>query len=108
MVDVAWVYLVIAGLLEVGWATTMKYSEGFSRPWPSVLTILLMLASFGLLNQSMKSLPLGTAYGAWTGIGAVGSALVGILFLGEPRDMVRLLCIVLILSGVVGLKLTSA
>lgn len=103
----AWVYLVVAGMLEIGWATAMKYSEGFSRPFPSAATILLMLASFGLLSQSMKSLPLGTAYGVWTGIGAVGSALVGILFLGEPRDALRIFCIVLILAGIVGLKLTS-
>lgn len=104
----AWAYLVVAGVLEVGWATAMKYSEGFTRLWPSVATIVLMLASFALLSQSMKTLPLGTAYGVWTGIGAVGSVLVGILFLGEPRDAVRLLCIALILSGIVGLKLTSA
>lgn len=103
----AWAYLVVAGVLEVGWATAMKYSEGFTRLWPSVATIVLMLASFALLSQSMKTLPLGTAYGVWTGIGAVGSVLVGILFLGEPRDAVRLLCIALILSGIVGLKLTS-
>jgi quaternary ammonium compound-resistance protein SugE len=104
----AWVYLVIAGLLEVAWATAMKYSEGFTKLWPSVATIVLMVISFGLLNQAMKSLPLGTAYGVWTGIGAVGTVLVGILFLGEPRDAVRLLCIVAILAGIVGLKLTSA
>jgi len=103
----AWVYVAIAGLLEVAWATSMKYSEGFTRFWPSVATILLMLASFGLLSQSMKTLPLGTAYGVWTGIGAVGTVLVGIFFLGEPRDIIRILCIVLILSGIVGLKLTS-
>ena len=103
----AWIYLIIAGLLEVGWATAMKYSEGFSRPGPSVATILLMLASFGLLSQAMKALPMGTAYGVWTGIGAVGSVIVGMLFLGEPRDVIRIVCIVLILSGLVGLKLTS-
>lgn len=103
----AWVYLVIAGLMEVAWATAMKYAEGFTRFWPSVATILLMLVSFGLLSQAMKSLPLGTAYGVWTGIGAVGTVLVGIFFLGEPRDLVRILCMLLILSGIVGLKLTS-
>lgn len=103
----AWVYLVIAGVMEVAWATAMKYSEGFTKLWPSVATIVLMLASFGLLSQAMKSLPLGTAYGVWTGIGAVGTVLVGLIFLGEPRDLVRVLCIVLILSGIVGLKLTS-
>lgn len=104
----AWVYLVIAGVFEVAWATAMKYSEGFTRLWPSVATVVLMLASFGLLSQSMKTLPLGTAYGVWTGIGAVGSVLVGIFFFGESRELVRVLCMVLILSGIVGLKLTSA
>lgn len=103
----AWVYLVIAGLLEVGWAGAMKYSEGFTRLWPSVATLLLMVSSFALLSQSMKSLPLGTAYGIWTGIGAVGSAVVGILVMGESRDPARLLCILLILAGIVGLKLTT-
>lgn len=104
----AWVALVIAGLLEVGWATAMKLSEGFTRFWPSVWTIVLMIISFGLLSFSMRSLPLGTAYGVWTGIGAVGSVIVGIFFMGESRDPVRLLCIVLILSGLVGLRLTSS
>lgn len=103
----AWVLLVIAGFMEVGWATAMKYSEGFTRLWPTVFTFALMLLSFGLLNQAMKSLPLGTAYGVWTGIGAVGTVLVGILFLGEPHDLVRIVCIVMILGGIVGLKVTS-
>jgi len=105
---VAWAYLVVAGLLEVAWATAMKYSEGFTRFWPAVATVALMLASFGLLSQAMKFLPLGTAYGVWTGIGAVGTVLVGIFVMGEPRDLIRILCILLILSGIVGLKLTSA
>jgi Small Multidrug Resistance protein. len=103
----AWVYLIVAGLMEVGWATAMKYSAGFTRLWPTVWTIVLSLASFALLSQAMKSLPLGTAYGVWTGIGAVGSALMGILVLGEPRDAVRLVCIAMILAGIVGLKVTS-
>lgn len=103
----AWLYLVLAGLFEVAWATAMKYSEGFSRPWPSVATILFMLLSFALLSQSMQSLPLGTAYTVWTGIGAVGSVLVGILFLGEPRDGGRIVFTLLILAGIVGLKLTA-
>ncbi len=93
--------------MEVGWATAMKLSEGFSRSWPSVATIVLMIVSFGLLSYSMCSLPLGTAYGVWTGIGAVGSVIVGIFFMGESRDPVRLLCIALILSGIIGLRLTS-
>lgn len=86
----------------------MKYSEGFSRLLPSVATIGLMVASFALLSQSMKSLPLGTAYGIWTGIGAVGSAVVGMILLGESRDAVRICCILLILAGIIGLKLTSS
>lgn len=86
----------------------MKYSEGFTRVGPSIATIVLMAASFGLLSLSMRTLPLGTAYGIWTGIGAVGSVVVGILMLGEPRDAVRILCVLLILAGIVGLKLTSS
>ena len=103
----AWLYLLAAGLLEVVWATTMKYSEGFTRLWPSVATIVFMLMSFALVSQSMQSLPLGTAYAVWTGIGAVGSAIVGVFFFGEARDPFRLICIMLILLGIVGLKLTS-
>lgn len=103
----AWLALVVAGLLEVAWATAMKASEGFTRLWPSVATVLFMLLSVGLLSLSMRSLPLGTAYAVWTGIGAVGSAAVGILFLGEPREPFRLLCIALILLGIVGLKASS-
>lgn len=102
-----WLTLIIAGLFEVGWATAMKYSEGFSRLWPSILTLILMIISFGLLSYSMRELPLGTAYGVWTGIGAVGTVLVGIFFLNESRDWVRLICIALILTGIIGLRLTS-
>jgi len=104
----AWVLLIIAGLFEVGWATAMKASEGFTRLGPTILTGVFMILSFILLSVAMKTLPLGTAYGVWTGIGAVGSALMGMLFMGESRDPVRLLCIALILSGIVGLKLTSS
>jgi len=103
----AWIALIVAGLFEVGWATSMKYSEGFSKLWPSIATIVLMFISFGLLSYSMRALPLGTAYAVWTGIGAIGSVIVGIAFLGEPRDLVRLLCLTLILTGIVGLKLSS-
>lgn len=102
-----WVALVVAGLLEVAWATAMKYSAGFTRLGPSVATAFFMLLSVGLLSLSMRSLPLGTAYTVWTGIGAVGSVVVGILFLGEPRDPLRLMCIALIVLGIVGLKLGS-
>jgi|SRR5690606_10485024 len=104
---VAWIALVIAGLLEVGWATAMKLSDGFSRLGPSIATIVLMILSFGMLSYSMRSLPLGTAYTVWTGIGAIGSVLVGIVVMGESKDPVRLLCLLLILSGIVGLKLAS-
>lgn len=104
---VAWIALVIAGLLEVGWATAMKLSDGFTRLGPSIATIVLMILSFGMLSYSMRSLPLGTAYTVWTGIGAIGSVLVGIVVMGESKDPVRLLCLLLILSGIVGLKLAS-
>jgi len=103
----AWLALLVAGLLEVGWATTMKLSEGFSRLGPTIATFALMLSSFGLLSFAMRSLPLGTAYAVWTGIGAVGSVLVGILFLNEPRNAIRLFCLGLILAGIVGLRLTA-
>lgn len=103
----AWVILVIAGLLEVVWAVGLKYSDGFSRLWPSVLTISTMLLSFWLLGLAMRSLPVGTAYGVWVGIGAVGTVIYGILFLAEPAGVVRLISICLILLGIVGIKLTS-
>lgn len=103
----AWIYLVIAGFLEVVWATGMKYSEGFTRLGPSVVTLVAMIASFVLLSMSMRTLPLGTAYGVWTGIGAVGSVLVGIFLLGESSAPIRLFFISMILFGIVGLKYTS-
>lgn len=104
----AWLYLIIAGLLEVVWATAMKYSEGFTKLWPSAVTIVAMLASFGLLSMAMKELPLGTAYGIWTGIGAVGAVIVGLVFMGEPATLQRLFFIALILIGLIGLKLSSS
>jgi len=103
----AWLAVLVAGLLEVGWATSMKLSNGFSRPGPTVATFVLMLISFGLLSFAMRSLPLGTAYTVWTGIGAVGSVLVGILFMKESSDPVRLICLGLIVAGIIGLRLTS-
>ena len=103
----AWIYLLIAGLLEVVWAFYMKQSAGFTRLWPSVITIAAMIVSFALLSLSMRTLPLGTAYAIWTGIGAVGAAGVGILIYGEPATTLRILCILLIVSGIVGLKLFS-
>ncbi|WP_265920275.1 DMT family transporter [Cupriavidus nantongensis] len=103
----AWIYLVIAGVLEVLWAYSMKLSEGFSRPGYSAITIVAMIASFALLSLSMKSLPLGTAYTIWTGIGAVGAFLVGLLVLGEPASAVRILAAGLIVSGLVMMKMAS-
>lgn len=103
----AWVALFFAGLLEVVWAWAMKASEGFSKPWPTVLMIVTMLASFGLLAWAMRSLPLGTAYAVWTGIGAFGSFVVGIVVLGEPATAMRMMAAGLILSGIVLMKVSS-
>lgn len=103
----AWLYLVVAGVLEVVWACTMKQSHGFSRLVPSVITLVTMVASFGLLSLAMRSLPLGTAYTIWTGIGAVGAFIVGIAVLGEQVSAMRLLAAVLIVSGLVLMKLSS-
>lgn len=104
----AWFLLLVAGFLEVVWAYFMKVSDGFSKLVPSVLTIVFMIASFALLSYAMKTLPLGTAYTVWTGIGAVGSFAVGILFLGEPASAMRMLAAVLIISGLVLMKLSSS
>lgn len=101
----AWVYLLIAGLLEIVWAYFMKQSEGFTRLWPSVATIGFMVVSFALLSLAMKSLPMGTAYVVWTGIGAVGAFAVGVIFLGEHLSPMRILAAVLVLAGLVIFKL---
>jgi quaternary ammonium compound-resistance protein SugE len=103
----AWILLTIAGLFEIGWAVGLKYTDGFSRPLPSALTVLAMLGSFWLLALALRSIPLGTAYAIWTGIGAVGTAALGILLFAEPATAVRLACIALIVAGIVGLKLVS-
>ena len=103
----AWIYLVIAGILEIGWAIGLKYTAGFTRLWPSVATIAGMVTSFGLLSVALKTIPVGTGYAVWTGIGAAGTAIVGILFLGESREVLRIVCIVLIVAGVVGLRFAS-
>ena len=103
----SWIYLLLAGLTEVAWAVGLKQTEGWSRFWPSVTTGALMIVSFVFLSLALKTLPLGTAYAVWTGIGAAGTALIGIFFFGEPRDLLRLLCIALIVGGVVGLKALS-
>lgn len=101
----AWVYLFLAGLCEIAWAVGLKNSQSFTRFWPSVITVIIMLLSFVLLARAMHTLPLGTAYAVWTGIGAVGTAVYGMFFFGEARDVGRLVCIALIVSGIVGLKL---
>ncbi len=101
----AWAFLLLAGLLEIGWAVGLKYSEGFTRPGITLLTVLTMIASFLLLAQALKTIPVGTGYAVWTGIGAAGTAIVGMLLLGEPREAGRLACLVLILAGVTGLKI---
>ncbi len=103
----AWTMLAVAGLFEVAWAVGLKYTEGFSRWWPSVGTALAMAVSVVLLALAMRTLPVGTAYAVWTGIGAVGTALLGIVLFGEPATFARLGCIALIVAGIVGLKLTA-
>ena len=103
----AWTCLVIAGLLEIGWAIGLKYTEGFSRLWPSIATICAMIGSFNLLAAALKTIPVGTGYAVWTGIGAAGTAIVGMAFLGESREMLRILCILLIIGGVLGLRFVS-
>ncbi|MHC2335098.1 quaternary ammonium compound efflux SMR transporter SugE [Bradyrhizobium sp. USDA 4454] len=103
----AWAILFTAGLLEIGWAIGLKYTEGFSRPVPSVLTLAAMAGSVLLLGLALKTLPIGTAYAVWTGIGAVGTATLGIILLGEPASAMRLASIALIVSGIVGLKLVG-
>ncbi|MFC0246463.1 quaternary ammonium compound efflux SMR transporter SugE [Falsochrobactrum ovis] len=104
----AWVYLSLAGILEVVWAFYMKKSEGFSILTPSIITIVTMIGSFALLAVAMRSLPLGTAYAVWTGIGAVGAFVVGILILGEAANLFRIISVALILLGLIGLKLSSS
>lgn len=102
-----WFYLIVAGLLETGWAVMIKKTEGFTRLGPSLVTLALMIASFYLLSLALRTLPTGTGYAVWVGIGAAGTALVGIFFLGEPRTFLRLASILLIVLGVVGLRLAE-
>ena len=103
----AWMILLLAGLLEVGWAVGLKYTEGFTRLWPTVGTVGAMVLSVGLLGLAMRTLPVGTAYAVWTGIGALGTVILGMVLFGEPATLARLLCVGLILAGIVGLKLTA-
>ena len=104
----AWIYLVVAGVLEIFWAISLKYTDGFSRLWPSVSTIAGMIASFYFLAQALKTIPVGTAYAIWTGIGAAGTALLGIALFAEPASLPRLFCIGLIVAGIIGLKLAAS
>lgn len=103
----AWTMLFVAGLLEIGWAIGLKYTDGFTKLMPTVLTVGSMIASVALLGLSLKTLPVGTAYAVWTGIGTVGTALLGIWLLGEPAAVVRLVCIGLIVAGIIGLKVVA-
>ena len=103
----AWIYLLVAGLFEVVWAVGLKYTEGWTRPWPSAGTLVAMAVSFWFLSQALKSIPIGTGYAVWTGIGAIGVATVGLVLFAESASPARLACIGLIVAGVVGLKLVS-
>ncbi len=102
-----WVYLIIAGVLEIGWAVRLKFTYGFTRFWPSMGTLTAMLLSMVLLSRAVKTIPVGTGYAVWTGIGAAGTALLGMLLLGESKAAARVFCIVLIVAGIIGLKLFS-
>lgn len=104
----AWLILFVAGLCEIGWAVGLKYTDGFTRLWPTVFTGASLLVSMALLGIAMKSLPLGTAYAVWTGIGAVGTVILGIVLFKEPATVARLLCVGLIVAGILGLKLFSS
>jgi quaternary ammonium compound-resistance protein SugE len=103
----AWVILVAAGLFEVGWAIGLKYTEGFTRPWPTTWTVTAMVISLWLLGIAMKTLPVGTAYSVWVGVGAVGTVILGVVLLGEPVSAARVLSVALIIAGIVGLKLST-
>lgn len=103
----SWIYLFIAGLFEIGWAIGLKYTEGFTKLWPSVITVIGMILSFYFLSNAVKSIPIGTAYAIWTGIGAVGTAVLGIILFGESKEVIRIFFILLIVIGIVGLKIFS-
>ena len=103
----AWTCLIVAGILEICWAIGLKYTEGFSRLWPSIATLCAMIASFALLSVALKTIPVGTGYAVWTGIGAAGTAIIRMAFLGESREALRVICIALIIAGVFGLKFAA-
>ncbi|MEZ6143375.1 MAG: quaternary ammonium compound efflux SMR transporter SugE [Zavarzinella sp.] len=103
----AWGYLFTAALFEIGWAIGLKYSQGFTRFWPSVLTIAAMIISLGLLARAVRTIPVGTGYAIWTGVGAVGTAILGIILFAEPLTVWRIVCLLLIVGGVIGLKFAS-
>ena len=103
-----WIYLTVAGILEVVWASSLKYTDGFTKPLPSLLTLSAMTTSFILLAQALKTIPVGTGYVIWTGIGVIGTAIVGAVFLGESRDLSKFICISLIILGIVGLRFTGS
>lgn len=103
----AWVYLFIAGIAEIGWAIGMKYTDGFTKPVPTILTVVVMAISVVFLAMAVKHLPLGTAYAIWTGIGTLGTVILGIWLFNEPSDLIRMLCIGLIIVGIIGLKVVS-
>ncbi len=103
----AWVYLVVAGIFEIGWATGLKYTDGFTRLWPSMWTALSMAVSVWLLAIALKTIPIGTGYAVWTGIGATGTAVAGMILFGESRAVIRIASIVVIMAGIVGLKLST-
>lgn len=100
----AWIILFLAGLFEIGWAVGLKYTEHFTRPWPTAATVVAMIASVILLEYAVRSLPLGTAYAIWTGIGAIGTVILGIVLFGEPASLPRLFCVALIVAGIAGLR----
>jgi quaternary ammonium compound-resistance protein SugE len=102
-----WIYLLFAGLFEIGWALGLKLSDGFTRPWPTAFTAVSLLLSMALLGLALRTLPLGTAYAVWTGIGAVGIAIVGMIWFGDGVSLPRIVCIGLIVAGIVGLKLSA-
>ncbi|MDR0901063.1 MAG: multidrug efflux SMR transporter [Methanobrevibacter sp.] len=103
----SWIYLIIAGIAEIGWALSLKFSEGFTKPLMAITTLILMIISVILMSISLRGIPIGTAYACWTAIGVVGVAIIGIVFLGESKSFIRIACIFLVIIGICGLKLSS-